>query len=276
MLITAGITSCSSAAESGLRCRRAGWQPGRHCPQGVGTLSRQRLLPRHPLFEWHGDREVPEQQQSGQGHNGNSGLLTLGRVAGCVALLRHIGCMMAAVFVQPLAQSLLLPLLILLVAWLQELLDQVLFAGRWNLPMVPGGSLLGVFTAPFSHSGFAHLLANSLVFVPLSWLVLLKGRRHYLAVWLCVYAMAIPQWLLWPTASHGLSGVVYGLLGYLLLIGWLEKRPLSLLLSGSALLAYGGVLPTLLPGFSPAGVSWIGHVSGFAGGLLAAWWMQER
>ena len=88
--------------------------------------------------------------------------------------------------------------------------------------------------------------------------------------------MALPVWLLWPTASHGLSGVVYGLLGYLLLIGWLEQRPLSLLLSGSTLLAYGGVLPTLLPGFSPPGVSWIGHVSGFAGGMLAAWVMQRR
>jgi membrane associated rhomboid family serine protease len=46
-------------------------------------------------------------------------------------------------------------------------------------------------------------------------------------------------WLFWPSASHGLSGVVYGLLGYLLLIGWLEKRPLSMLLSAGCLLAYG-------------------------------------
>lgn len=167
--------------------------------------------------------------------------------------------------------TLLIPPLILLIPWLQELIDQLLFAGRWNLPMTPGGSFLGVLTAPFSHSGFGHLLANSLLFLPLSWLVLLQGRRDYLAVWLGVYATAIPVWLLWPTASHGLSGVVYGLLGYLLLIGWLEKRPLSLLLSLACLISYGGVLPTLLPIFSPPGVSWIGHVSGFAGGLLAAW-----
>jgi membrane associated rhomboid family serine protease len=70
--------------------------------------------------------------------------------------------------------------------------------------------------------------------------------------------------------SHGLSGVVYGLLGYLLVIGWLEKRPLSIVLSLIALVGYGGVLPSLIPLFSPAGVSWIGHLSGFAGGVLAA------
>jgi len=170
-----------------------------------------------------------------------------------------------------LGGTLLIPPLILAIPWAQELIDQLLFGGRWNLPMLPGGSFLGVLTAPFSHGGFGHLLANSLMFLPLSWLVLAKSRRDYLAVWLGVYATAIPVWLLWPVGSHGLSGVVYGLLGYLLLIGWLEKRPWPLALSLLCLISYGGVLPSLIPLFSPSGVSWIGHASGFAGGLLAAW-----
>ncbi len=169
-----------------------------------------------------------------------------------------------------LGGTLVLPLLPLGLAWLQEVLDQLLFGGRWNLPMLPGGPWWGVLTAPFSHSGFGHLMANTLVFLPLSWLVLLRGRRDYLAVWLGVLLCAIPVWLLWPVGSHGLSGVVYGLLGYLLLIGWLERRPLSMLLSAIGLVGYGGVLPSLIPLFSPAGVSWIGHLSGFLGGLLAA------
>ncbi len=169
-----------------------------------------------------------------------------------------------------LGSNLVIPLALLAVAWGQELVDQLVFGGRWNLPMLPGGSFVGVLTAPFSHSGFNHLIGNSLVFLPLSWLVLLRGRRDYLAVWLGVYLAAIPVWLWWPVGSHGLSGVVYGLLGYLLVIGWLEKRPLSILLSLVALVGYGGVLPSLIPLFSPAGVSWIGHLSGFGGGVLAA------
>jgi membrane associated rhomboid family serine protease len=163
-----------------------------------------------------------------------------------------------------------LPVLILAVPWVQEIIDQVFFGGRWNLPMVPGGPFLGVLTAPFSHGGFGHLISNSLWFLPLSWLVLAKSRGDYLAVWVGVYATAIPVWLFWHQASHGLSGVIYGLLGYLLLIGWLERRPLSILLSLTALFAYGGALPSLLPFLSPPGVSWIGHASGFAGGVLAA------
>ena len=164
----------------------------------------------------------------------------------------------------------LLPLLLLAVAWGQELVDQLVFAGRWNLPLVHGGPIWGLLTAPFSHAGFGHLISNSLWFLPLSWLVLLQGRRDYLAVWVGVLLAAIPVWLLWPVGSHGLSGVNYGLLGYLLLIGWLEKRPLSIALSAFCLLAYGGLLPSLLPFLSPPGVSWIGHLSGFLGGMLAA------
>ena len=169
-----------------------------------------------------------------------------------------------------LKASLLIAVVVLGIAWLQEGIDQLLFRGQWNLPMVPGGSALGILTAPFSHGGLGHLLANSTLFLPLSWMVCFKSKRDYLAIWLGVFITAIPVWLWWPNGSHGLSGVVYGLLGYLLLIGWLERRPFSLVLSLSALLLYGGVLPSLLPVFTPAGVSWIGHASGFAGGLLAA------
>jgi membrane associated rhomboid family serine protease len=42
------------------------------------------------------------------------------------------------------------------------------------------------------------------------------------------------------------------------------------------LLAYGGLLPALLPFLNPPGVSWIGHISGFVGGLIAAVAVQRR
>ena len=169
-----------------------------------------------------------------------------------------------------LGTTTLIPVGILALAWGQELIDAVLFGGHWNLPRVHGGSLLGVLTAPFSHSGFGHLISNSIAFLPLSWMVLLRGRRDYWAVWIGVYALAVPVWLWWPGASHGLSGVIYGLLGYLLVIGWLEKRFASIVLSMLAVVAFGGMVPALLPFLSPAGVSWIGHASGFVGGMLAA------
>ena len=148
---------------------------------------------------------------------------------------------------------------------------------RWAVESADGQNqpLWGVLTAPFSHSGLAHL-NNSVVFLPLSWLVLTRGTRDYLAVWIAV--IVIRYLLPWPrpAVSHGLSGVVYGLLGYLLLIGWLEKQILSILLSLVAFWLYGSALFALIPGVSPAGVSWIGHASGFAAGMLAAWGVHRE
>ena len=163
-----------------------------------------------------------------------------------------------------------LPLILLGLAWLQELVDQLLFGGRWNLAMGPGTPWWTLFTAPFSHAGLGHLVANSLVFLPLSYLVLARSRKAYLSVWIAVILLEIPIWLIWPVGAHGLSGVVYGLLGYLVLIGFLERRPPSILLSVVALLLYGSALPGLLPWASAAGESWVGQASGFVAWLLAA------
>lgn len=163
-----------------------------------------------------------------------------------------------------------LPLILLGFAWLQELVDQLLLGGRWNLAIGPGTPWWSLLTAPFSHQGLGHLFTNSLVFLPLSYLVLARSQRAYLSIWVAVIVLEIPVWLVWPVGSHGLSGVVYGLLGYLVLIGFLERRPLSILLSTIVLLLYGSALPGLLPWASPRGVSWIGHASGFLAGLLTA------
>ena len=140
----------------------------------------------------------------------------------------------------------LIPLLLLGLAWGQEVIDQLLLAGQWNLPMGPGLPLWRVLSAPFSHSGFGHLISNTLVFLPLSWLVLTRGNRDYIAVWIGVLLVDVPIALLWPAAGHGLSGVVYG-----------------------------STLFALIPGVSPAGVSWIGHAGGFLGGVLAAFAIQR-
>ena len=163
-----------------------------------------------------------------------------------------------------------LPLLLIGISWLQEFCDQLLFGGLWNLPFGPGLPWWGLLTGPFSHSGFAHLLSNTIIFLPASWLVLSKGLREYIAIWIAVLLMEIPIALFWPTATHGLSGVVYGMLGYLVLIGVLEKSLFALLLSVVCIWLYGNTLFALIPAFSPAGVSWVGHFSGFLGGLFAA------
>lgn len=166
----------------------------------------------------------------------------------------------------------LLPLGILAVPWAQEIIDQVFFRGRWNLPVHPRSldGLSGIFLSAFSHANFAHLIGNSIAFVIFSWLILLKSRRDY---WITFgigwIGGGLANWLLGPQSAHGLSGVVYTLFGYLLTIGWLEKRLVPLMISVFVLLNYSafiwGVLPT-----QPM-VAWWGHLFGFVLGVFSAY-----
>lgn len=166
--------------------------------------------------------------------------------------------------------ALALPFVLIGIAWTVEIVDQLFFAGSLNLPIRPGGPLWGIFTAPFSHADYGHLIRNTVYFIPLSYLVLLNGLPHYLAVWGCVVSLNLFRLFFWPRGGHGMSGVVYGLVGYLLVIGIAERRPLSLALTVFAFVTYSHFVPTLLPWVSPPGISWIGHFLGFTGGVVAA------
>ena len=177
---------------------------------------------------------------------------------------------MGAAPIKNLRLKIALPLVLIGIAWGIELVDQFFFAGSLNFPVTPGGPWWSIFTAPFSHADFGHLIGNTIYFVPLSYLVLLNGLNHYLVVWGCVVTLNLFQLFFWPRGGHGMSGVVYGLVGYLLVIGIAERRRLSLALTVFAFVTYSNFLPSLLPLFSPPGVSWIGHFIGFTGGVVAA------
>ena len=165
----------------------------------------------------------------------------------------------------------LLPLWILAIPWTQEIVDQLFFDGQWNLVLHPRSldGIPGIFLSAFSHSGFIHLISNTIGFAIFSWLILAKSRRDYWLVlligWLGGGAIA---WLVGPTSVHGLSGVVYTLFGYLLVIGWLERRVIPLLISVFVLLNYSATLWGVLP-TNPM-VAWWGHLIGLALGIFTA------
>ena len=105
-------------------------------------------------------------------------------------------------------------------------------------------------------------------------------KRHFFALpllfKLCVLFLGCFEMIFWSNPSHGISGLIFGLLGYLLIIGFLEKRFLAIALSCFCFWVYGHYLPSLLPWNVPQGVSWIGHFGGFVGGLIAAFAIYEE
>jgi membrane associated rhomboid family serine protease len=134
-----------------------------------------------------------------------------------------------------------------------------------------------IFTAPFLHAGWDHLISNSLPFYILGFLVLLSGLARWLASSLIIIVVSgITAWSLTPphTIILGASGLIFGWLTYLLARGIWSRRPAQVVLAVIVLLLYGGLIWGVLPG--TAGVSWQAHLGGAIGGVVAAWLLHRR
>jgi membrane associated rhomboid family serine protease len=176
---------------------------------------------------------------------------------------------------QRIATRLLLLGAILVMLWAVEIADWLL----WHISLDHYGirprTLIGlrnILFAPWLHVGFGHLIANSIPFLVLGWFVSLYGLREFWRVTLfALLVSGVAIWLLGPprTLHLGLSGVIFGYMGYLLLRGFGERSIRAILLAMLALILYGGMLWGLLT-WQP-GVSWLGHLFGFLGGALAAY-----
>jgi membrane associated rhomboid family serine protease len=133
--------------------------------------------------------------------------------------------------------------------------------------------LLGLFTAPWVHANFGHLMANTVPLIVLGWLSMFPRQEGF---WQAVVGgtlgAGIAAWLLGgPYSVHiGASGVVFGLFGFILARGYFARRPVDILISLAAAMIYGiSMLWSLLPVYP--GVSWQSHVGGAIGGVLTAW-----
>ncbi|MDB6136599.1 MAG: hypothetical protein JWM59_4842 [Verrucomicrobiales bacterium] len=147
---------------------------------------------------------------------------------------------------------------------------------QWGIQPRNPDSLPRIVVAPFLHEGFMHLASNTIPLLVLGWLVLLSGRWLFWAVLVVTgLSSGLGAWLFGSQSLHiGASGIVFGMLGFLLARGWVSRRPgwafISLLV---ALLYYGNVFNGLLP--SPH-VSWSSHFWGLAGGGGFAWWLYRH
>ncbi|MCR9295557.1 MAG: rhomboid family intramembrane serine protease [bacterium] len=166
------------------------------------------------------------------------------------------------------------------IIWAVFALDLILPGNFTNWGLTPRSlkGLVGIPLSPFLHGNWKHLLSNTIPLVIL--LTLLAGSRT--RTWPTVAEIILLSGgLLWlfgrggNTASGtivhvGASGLIYGLIAFLIVAGFREKRFLPLLVAVLVGVLYGG---TLLSGVLPSvggDVSWDGHLCGaLAGGGLA-------
>lgn len=139
------------------------------------------------------------------------------------------------------------------------------------------GELRDVVPAAFLHFGFDHLAANAVPLLVLGFLAAVGGVGRFLkVVAVIVLASGLGVWLVAPdhSVTAGASGVVFGLFGYLLVRGFVDRRPLDITVGLMVLLLYGSILWGALP--SNSAVSWQGHLFGLIGGVLAAYLFRRR
>ncbi|MFD9332825.1 rhomboid family intramembrane serine protease [Streptomyces sp. NPDC060028] len=133
--------------------------------------------------------------------------------------------------------------------------------------------LTGIPLAPFLHFGFDHTASNSIPLLVLGFVAALGGIRRFLAVCaLIIAADGLGVWLFSPSHSItvGASGLVFGLFGYLVTRGFVERKVLGVAVGLAVAAVWGGtiflgVLPT-----DSGSVSWQAHLFGLAAGVATA------
>lgn len=131
--------------------------------------------------------------------------------------------------------------------------------------------LVGVAVAPMLHFGFDHLVGNTVPVLVLGFLTLATGvARGLLATAIIWVIGGLGVWIFaQPGTNHaGASVLIFGWIVFLVVRGFLNRRPTEILIGVAVFLLYSGALLGVLPG--QPGVSWQGHLFGAVGGVVAA------
>ena len=143
------------------------------------------------------------------------------------------------------------------------------------IPRTTNG-LIGVFTAPFLHGGIRHLLSNTIPLITLLIVLNTIYPTKTLAVFLFVtLAGGMLVWIFGRDANHiGASGLIYGLVAFLIVNGILEKKYIPILVSIGIGVVYGGLIWGIFPSVRSY-ISWEGHLFGAISGVLIAFLLKK-
>jgi membrane associated rhomboid family serine protease len=146
--------------------------------------------------------------------------------------------------------------------------------------------LWGVLWAPLLHDDWAHLVANTGPALVLGFLVALGGLGRFVAATVVIWILGgLGTWLIGdigvprayglPVSTNhiGASGLIFGWLTFLLVVGFFTRKAWQIVVGVLVFLVYGGILWGALPG--TFGVSWQGHLCGGVAGVVAAYLLSR-
>ena len=131
--------------------------------------------------------------------------------------------------------------------------------------------LIGIPAAPFLHLNFQHIASNTPPLIVLLFLLAGTNVRAWQVVAEVVLLGGGLLWLFGRPATHiGASGLIFGLIAFLIISGIRNRRFVPLVASVVVAYLYGGALLWgVVPQLASA-TSWEGHLCGaVAGGIVA-------
>lgn len=136
-------------------------------------------------------------------------------------------------------------------------------------------SLPYIFTAPFIHGSWAHLLNNLVGFAVFSALSLGRGVQFYVRSSLIIVVLTgLLVWLFARHANHiGASGWIFGLWSLAIAMAWFQRRFWNIVIAIAVAFFYGGMIVGVMPR-DPL-VSFESHLFGAISGVAAAYLMTR-
>ncbi|MBQ4833119.1 rhomboid family intramembrane serine protease [Pseudoalteromonas sp. MMG010] len=136
--------------------------------------------------------------------------------------------------------------------------------------------LIGIICAPFLHGSWFHFTSNMVPFAILSWLICQYSVARFYYVFVFTALMGgLLVWLFGRSNIHvGLSGVIYGLWGFLLAYALIRRSLKSILIALLVVVFYSGFIWGVLP--QRQHISFESHLFGAISGFILAYMLAKK
>lgn len=135
--------------------------------------------------------------------------------------------------------------------------------------------LFGIFTSPFLHADFNHLIGNSapLLLLGSTLFFFYKNLPFQVFFWLYIGGGSW-LWCFGRDGNHiGASGLVYGLFAFILVGGIISKNKNLMAISLLTIFLYGSLIWGIFP--VDDSVSWEGHLTSLMWGIILAFFYKK-
>lgn len=137
-------------------------------------------------------------------------------------------------------------------------------------------TLWHIYTAPFIHGSWGHLINNLIGLLIFSTLCLMRSTKFF--IYASFFIITLGGFLTWSlgraTLHVGASGWVFGLWSLIILMGWFDRRFGSIAIAILVLIFYGGMIFGVLP--TDKRISYESHLFGAIAGALFAYLFGKK